>query len=132
MKNLVKIIYISITCLILTACNACGEKVTVTKTYPDQNRAIVWVSKDCGATTVPTATAYIIPLKSLERVESEKPKIHRKYKILAATRGKIEFNWISNENLEVIYDFPVLYERQGEFYSQATSVDGVNIVYRQK
>jgi len=132
MKKSIELICFSITCLLVTSCSLCGERVTLNETNHENNKAIVTVIKDCGATTVPSATMYLVPFKQRENLDKENPKISRKYKLLVATRANIELNWISIDELEVIYEFPILYGRQGRFDFQSAQVDGVNITYKQK
>lgn len=132
MTKIFKLVCVVALSLMTTACGLCGQWISSSKIYKDQNKAIVSIVKDCGATTAPTATYYIIPLEILDNIDSESPKIRRKYKLFRQERGDIAFNWKSNNELEVIYDFPILYGRQGDFFYQATKVDGVKITYRQK
>lgn len=117
----------------ITACGGlCGQWVSSSVIYKDQNKAIISIVKDCGATTAPATTYYIIPLEFLDNIDSDSPKIRRKYKLFLEERGDVAFNWKSNNELEVIYDFPILYGRQGDFFYQANQVDGVKIIYKQK
>ena len=127
-----KLVFILCVSLTVSACGLCGQNITTKSIYKDENKAIVTLIKDCGATTVPTGTFYLIPLESLDEIKPESPKIKKKYKLLSQERGVFEFNWISKEDLEVVYNFPVHGGRQGAFDFQASHVDGVNITYRQK
>ena len=127
-----KLVFILCVSLTVSGCGLCGQNITTTRIYKDENKAIVTLIKDCGATTVPTGTFYLIPLEDLDEIDSEDVKIRQKYKIFSAERGVLDFNWSSDQDLEVIFDFPISYGRQGKFFYQASQVDGVNITYRQK
>jgi len=132
MKKSIELFCIFTTSILTTSCSLCGERVVLDEKNHESDMAIVTVIKDCGATTVPSATKYLVPFEQYKNIDKENPKIRRKYKLLVATRANIEFNWTSINELEVIYEFPTLYGRQGNFDFQSTRVNGVNIIYKQK
>ncbi|MEP1230076.1 MAG: hypothetical protein ABJG88_05320, partial [Litorimonas sp.] len=80
-------------------------------------------------TTNPTLAVYVVSEKKLKTINNESPKINKKYEIYARERGTVITKWISDNHIEVLYDFTPQYGRTGEFFRQRDKVSGVKITY---
>lgn len=109
----------------------CGERVTTKYQSPDKSSFIVWKARSCGATTASIGTTYILSESRLRNLDTNNPKISRKYRIFSSERGTIKVRWLSNDHIEVLYDFSPQYGRTGQFFKQRHEVSGVKITYTQ-
>ena len=117
--------------LICNGCNLieCGQKVTKKRASPDNSKEIVYVSRNCGATTIPVTSAYILPKKAARILDKNNLKIKKKYKVFSYERGKTKINWVSNSELQVLYDFTPINKRTGQFLYKKKNRLGVKVSY---
>lgn len=110
--------------------NLCGSVVTLQKPSPNLDQAIIWVSKDCGATTAPLTSVYVVPTSIAEGLDVEVPKISKNYQIYSYQRGEWDVQWASQDSILVRYDFSPKFRRTGSFFSQKNNVGDVLVNYQ--
>ena len=107
----------------------CGQKVTDTVASPHGTKIIYYLSRDCGATTAPALSLYVVPAEKQSSIDSEGYKLKSRWIILRFQRGEIRPVWLSENSLEILYDFTALYGRRGQFFKQKTKVGDLRIRY---
>jgi len=120
--------------VLLSGCfsGLCGYKVQKISSTNNGSKILVKISKGCGATTVPTATYYIVSDNIFTNINVEKPKIKKKYKIFSHERGAVKVQWDANDDINVQYDFRTQANgRKGHFLYQTDKVENVNIFYKE-
>jgi len=108
----------------------CGQKVTNTEASPSKTKVMYWVSRDCGATTIPLVKVYIVPEKKSDSIDAEGRKISKKYLFMSYERGSVSPKWLSDDSIEVLYDHSELYGRKGSFFKQKNKLGNVKVTYR--
>ena len=134
MKKLISTIVLAFISSILPAClgggSGCGQKITTQFFSPENSKVVIWVASDCGATTAPIGTTYLLSVSEFEKLDHQKIEIDNEFMVFSSERGHIEIFWASENRLEVLYDFTPVSGRKGQFISQNEKVDGVNILYK--
>jgi len=108
----------------------CGQKVTHTEVSPSKTKVMYWVSRDCGATTIPLAKVYIVPENKADSIDAEGRKISKKFLFMSYERGRVSPKWLSDDSIEVRYDHSEQNGRKGSFFKQKLQLGGVKITYR--
>jgi hypothetical protein len=124
--------FLSLSAVFLVGCgdNLCGEIVTLKKPSPDLSQSLVWVSKDCGATSTPLMSVYMISTDMADVLEIQDPKISKKYRVYAYERGQWDVEWTSKSSILVKYDFTPEFGRVGQFLSKRDMVGEVIVNYQ--
>jgi len=132
MKKYLFVILCTLT-VFLNGCGVitCGQKVTREYLSPNKSKTVVWVARNCGATTANLSSTYLISPENFLKLDVDDPKIRKKYRIFQSERGTIKPRWLSDSHIEVLYDFSPQYGRTGQFFKQRDKVSGVTITYTQ-
>lgn len=116
--------------LILSACAPlCGEEILKSKPSPDGENVMIWHSRDCGTTTIPKMTVYVVPEIKTKTMVSESPKIANRYKIASFERLTLDAFWMSNNSIKIEYDATPRFGRVGHFFVKNNSVSDIKIEY---
>jgi len=126
----------SLILLILFSSSACSRLLCdyniEKKSVPFNSHLVsVSVSKNCGLTTVPIKSYYLLPASKTKYVSSRWPYIRNKYRVLKHERGAIAFEWVSLTSLIVKYDFRLKFGRQPKFLERNEKVGDVEISYEE-
>jgi len=120
--------------ILLSAClnngAGCGQKITTNSVSPDSQKTVVWVVTDCGATTAPIGTTYLISSQEFETLDPQNISMDSKYEVFSSERGRVEIVWKSENALEVQYDFTPVAGRTGQFIFQNDKVENVRVTYK--
>lgn len=110
--------------------SGCGQKVVRTLDSPKASQSMVFVTRDCGATTIPLVSVYIVSEGDYKAIDQEGYQLKSKWRAFSFERAKVDAVWMSENAIQVFYDFSPYYGRQGSFLMQKERVGKVKIAYK--
>ncbi|WP_154813731.1 hypothetical protein [Hellea balneolensis] len=116
--------------LVMSACTElCGEEILKSKPSPDGGNVMIWHSRDCGATTTPKMTVYVVPESETKKITSDNTKIANRYRAFSYERQTFDAYWDSSSVIKVEYDLTPQFGRTGSLLSKNISVGDIQIEY---